>query len=402
MPDLSVTGDRRNVDDAIRIAACGDVMLGACALAGMPERFQIPYFLRRDLITVSPDIVRLFERADRSICNFEGAITRAVLPYTKKNFIAPEAAIDFLKRLHIGIVSLANNHMNDCGQAFVSETQQLLAKGGISYLYSPAHRNAHVIETIRGRKVAFIGYGLKPHFTFETCNRFDPDNYIDLDLYLHSIDKLAPESQVEPLGDGNIIPLLKLIEDTKREGADVVVLYVHWGYAQLFLPSLFQISVAHRLIDLGVDCILGAHPHVIQPIEIYKGKPIFYSLGNFVFDMWRQKNRTGMVGGIRIGNPITFDCHYCRMNARYQISLEGTDVYRRDHEVGGRTCTFLYPPWLESEMLKLSAVAKTPHAFFGYRQSKLKRDRSLVGFFRSDVPFEIKLRQVLRRIRHKS
>ena len=72
-----------------------------------------------------------------------------------------------------------------------------------------------------------------------------------------------------------------------RPLVDVLIAYPHWGVEYVTdTPSKLQITEAHDMIDMGVDMVIGAHPHVIQPFELYRGKPIFYSLGNFVFDQY--------------------------------------------------------------------------------------------------------------------
>ena len=72
--------------------------------------------------------------------------------------------------------------------------------------------------------------------------------------------------------------------------------FFHWGWENEALPSARQQELAHRLIDAGADAIIGAHPHVTQGAEMYRGKPIIYSLGNFLFDLLdRPDNATGWV-----------------------------------------------------------------------------------------------------------
>ena len=65
-----------------------------------------------------------------------------------------------------------------------------------------------------------------------------------------------------------------------------MVVYAHWGREYELIQSESQQKIAHNFIDSGADLIIGSHPHVVQPIEIYKNKAIFYSLGNFVFDQY--------------------------------------------------------------------------------------------------------------------
>ena len=83
---------------------------------------------------------------------------------------------------------------------------------------------------------------------------------------------------------------------------------MHWGneYQQKF--SQRQQAIAHGLIDAGVDVVVGSGPHVLQPVEVYKGKAIFYSLGNFIFDQdWSKATQQGAVIGARIeGKEISY------------------------------------------------------------------------------------------------
>ena len=76
-------------------------------------------------------------------------------------------------------------------------------------------------------------------------------------------------------------PLLAQIAECHASGDKVVVL-IHWGIERDEMPQEYQRALARRYIDAGADLVIGSHPHVLQGIEYYKGKPIFYSLGNFV------------------------------------------------------------------------------------------------------------------------
>lgn len=78
---------------------------------------------------------------------------------------------------------------------------------------------------------------------------------------------------------------------TLRERVDILVLSCHWGVSSSSEPADYQRVMAHRAIEAGADIIMGHHPHVLQPIEVYKGKPIFYSVGNFAFDWEKMRHR---------------------------------------------------------------------------------------------------------------
>lgn len=90
--------------------------------------------------------------------------------------------------------------------------------------------------------------------------------------------------------DANIVKNLLLNTLKTENQIDYIIANIHWGNEYQNVSNIRQQTLAHQLIDLGVDVIIGHHPHVIQEMEIYKNKPIFYSLGNFVFDQYFSKN----------------------------------------------------------------------------------------------------------------
>jgi poly-gamma-glutamate synthesis protein (capsule biosynthesis protein) len=81
-----------------------------------------------------------------------------------------------------------------------------------------------------------------------------------------------------------------------RSSVDYLVIYPHWGTEYATSPNKKQIQLAHSWIDAGADAIVGHHPHVVQTVEIYKDKYIFYSLGNFIFDQYFSFNTTHGIG----------------------------------------------------------------------------------------------------------
>jgi poly-gamma-glutamate synthesis protein (capsule biosynthesis protein) len=78
--------------------------------------------------------------------------------------------------------------------------------------------------------------------------------------------------------------IIKKRIDESKNNSDVTVVVFHYGNEYSTTPNPSQINLSHKCIDEGADMVIGSHTHVIQEIESYKGKPIFYSLGNFVFD----------------------------------------------------------------------------------------------------------------------
>jgi len=81
-----------------------------------------------------------------------------------------------------------------------------------------------------------------------------------------------------------------------KDKTDWVIVNIHWGEEYDLNFNKIQKEIAYQLIDDGADVIIGHHPHVVQEVEVYKGRPIFYSLGNFIFDqMWSEETKKGAV-----------------------------------------------------------------------------------------------------------
>ncbi len=90
--------------------------------------------------------------------------------------------------------------------------------------------------------------------------------------------------------------------ETLRSAVDVLVVSCHWGVSSSPVVVSYQQAIGRAAIDAGADIVFGHHPHVIQPIEVWKGRPILYSMGNFAFD-WRKmrgRNLFGLAAHIRI------------------------------------------------------------------------------------------------------
>ena len=103
------------------------------------------------------------------------------------------------------------------------------------------------------------------------------------------------------------LPTQKEIDEIKKySGKYIVVVYPHQGQEYIFRGNTYQKLIYKKFIDAGADVVIGSHPHVIENVEIYKGKYIFYSLGNFIFDQSWSKTREHMVLDTEI-NILNFD-----------------------------------------------------------------------------------------------
>ena len=171
--------------------------------------------------------------------------------------------LNYLKTLDVNIVSLAHNHAYDHLIDGFQKTTTFLKENNIKFLGASLEKkevDKPIIIEKNGIKIGLLNY-----VTSDT----NPNLPKEAKVFL------------------NYFQLDKAIEDIKilKEKTNHVVLLLHWGgrvEGGLF-PDWHQPKLAHKLIDAGADLIIGGHSHTIQPFEVYKGKHIFYSLGNFCF-----------------------------------------------------------------------------------------------------------------------
>lgn len=217
-------------------------------------------------------INKVLKEADFTFLNLETPISDTARQTGA--FRTPLAFATALADNGVDIVSTANNHAFDAGSQGIWETKKTLTDHGIKVVGTGkdlADARKPVIVEKNGIKLAFLAY------TYGV----NPTNY-DYGF------ALPDRSGAMPLDPFLIKEDIKMV----RSHADFVILSFHWGLENKQEIHPAAIDFAHQMIDEGADVILGHHPHVIRGIEVYKGKPIIYSLGNFIFghthDTWKD------------------------------------------------------------------------------------------------------------------
>ena len=255
------------INNKITFLAVGDIMLSRNVAAKMDQ-------VKNPLLPFS-QLEELLLNTDFNIGNLESPFSgKDTYPKTGSLlFNAPRWAMQGLREYNFKVLSLANNHALDQGYKGLLYTKNYLAQTNIQAIgagqnlteaWQPA-----VIEA-KGVKIGFIAV------SYASFN----DNGKKMN------DKVA---RIEDLDN-----LKKSIAQAKAL-ADLVVVNMHAGTEYKHQPNKAQIKFAHAAIDNGADLVIGHHPHWAQTIEKYKGKYIFYSLGNFIFDqMWSTKTRQGL------------------------------------------------------------------------------------------------------------
>jgi poly-gamma-glutamate synthesis protein (capsule biosynthesis protein) len=213
-------------------------------------------------------VAALLSGADLTIANFENPAPNA-FTYHRGGFTfsADPALIEGLKNAGIDWVSLANNHIGDAGGKGIIETAANLDRWGIAHGGAGADlRAARAPSLIRagGSSVAILAY-----------------------------DTIRPQYAAGPSRAGsNQMTAERVTADVaaaRAAGADVVIVFPHWGVEYTAQATKLQRALAHAAIDAGADLVLGNHTHWVGAMEVYRGRPIVYSLADFVFNIDRSE-----------------------------------------------------------------------------------------------------------------
>ena len=223
-------------------------------------------------------------RSDILMVNLENPFSTRGEPMEDKEwtFLGDPKHIPFLSDLGVDIVSVANNHTLDFGQAAFLDTLEHLTANGIAYVGGGAdleEAGGYKIFEVNGIKIAFLAASNVLPSVSWYATKTRPGLFAAYD----------PRALVAKIAEAS-------------EAADHVVVYVHWGVERSPEPEEWQRTKARQFIDAGASCVIGSHPHVLQGIEFYTGKPIIYSLGDFIFP---TGNKDTMTASVTFGEEIS-------------------------------------------------------------------------------------------------
>lgn len=206
----------------------------------------------------------LFRRDDLTVINHECPSTDIVAPLAKTFvFRCDPGALDAAADAGIEVASLANNHGFDQGPEGLIDSVRNMRRAGIVPIGAGASQeeaDAPRYVDVNGWKIGLVGVG----------EVIDPDTQV------------AVGEEIGTAVGHDFSRALGSIEEAE-ERADLVIVVIHWGVELDTQPRDYQVEKARRMIDAGADAIFGHHAHRLQPMDTYKGRPIFYGLGNFVW-----------------------------------------------------------------------------------------------------------------------
>lgn len=236
-------------------------------------------------------IKSIVEAADYSTANFETTLSNPDMDFLAQpqypSFNAPDSTLDSVKNAGFDMLFYSNNHCYDYGHDGLMRTMQVFNDKGMEFVGTrlSEENKTYKIVDVQGIKIGLINY---------------------MQLIGGGINGRTVKDQDIPLIDtfdhNNPEPMYQEIQsrmnEMEEQGADIIIVYMHWGDEYNLSPNSSQKEIAQKLCDMGVDAILASHPHVIQPVEVLTSSdgnhvmPCFYSMGNLISNQNRSNIKT--------------------------------------------------------------------------------------------------------------
>lgn len=264
---LSLKNEKDSSSNVGKLFFSGDMMLdrGVEDLMKKKKDFNYPFSQIKDL----------WQGADQVVVNLEGPIVKnpPVMPEHSLQFAFSPELLQPIKDNGITLLSLANNHSLNMGQDGLKQTRDFLSNNKLGYFGDPIK----CTEEFAYKQGDFVFLSFNK--TYAYCSEDD---------------------------------ILKTIANIKKTNTDkFIIVTIHWGIEYKIVHSQAQADLAHKIIDNGADLIIGHHPHVVEDVELYKNKVIFYSLGNFIFDQYfSEKTQQGLIIGLtKFKNKVIYNIY---------------------------------------------------------------------------------------------
>ena len=224
----------------------------------------------------------LFKRDDLTVINLECAVSDIGTALPKEfSFRGDPASLPSMREAGVEVANLGNNHAYDYGPDALLDT----------------------IQNLEENDIAPVGAGRNPRQALAPAT-FELDGWTVAVVGIDQVVDPYPEAVAAPGHPGTaaghdtdaMIDAIRAAEDQ----ADIVVVTIHWGVELDTQPRAEQVALGHEFVDAGADVIFGHHAHRLQPMDHYKGRPIFWGLGNFVWPNFSAEGSTTAVAQVEV------------------------------------------------------------------------------------------------------
>ena len=309
---------------------------------------------------IFPYITEYVTAADYAVANLETTLAGTAKPYQgNPMFNCPDELVDAAKNAGFDMLLTASNHSYDSQQPGFERTIRTIREKGLANLGTmlSAEEPKYVVQDINGIKIGMIAYtyedslgpGNPPALNY---NPMQAGGYDLINCFRHS----DPDSLYNHLG-----PQMELM---KADGAEAIVVYLHWGQEYKLEANASQKEIAQHLCDMGVDVIIGGHPHVVEPVELLESATdpshrtvCLYSMGNAV-----SNQRQGLLKSITTAHTedgVLFSVTFSKYS-------DGT-VYLEDVE--------LIPIWVRAVDASGNTVVRSSATIRRYEMLPLDENR---------------------------
>ena len=224
----------------------------------------------------------LFRRDDLTVVNLECAVSDRGSAIPKEfNFRGDPDALPAMHDAGVEVANLGNNHSYDFGPDALVDTVRNVRRAGMAPVGAGASSDealAPAMFDLEGWRVAVVG----------------------LDQVVDPFPEAVATATKPGTAAGHDTDLMIDAIRAAADRADLVVVMIHWGVELDTQPRAEQVDLGHRMIDAGADVIFGGHSHRLQPMETYRGRPIFYSLGNFVWPTLSYEGSVTAIAEVRV------------------------------------------------------------------------------------------------------
>lgn len=256
---------------SLRVTAVGDISLGdhpVCVGHGMRSTFE------KKGAAILREVEHVLKDADVTLGNLETVasdkgLKRGLL--TSFEMRGAPSSLSYIKRAGFNLLGVANNHAMQHGEeAFLESVANVREKGfGLMGVDETPGKTAPYRFTKNGVEHTFFAVSLRPEEWH---------------------DGQVPYSKRD-----NFDSLLREVKELKENTEGFLICSIHWGLELLDYPGPEEIELGRAMVDAGVDVILGHHSHLLWPVERYRNGLIFYSLGNFLFDLWAPETKLSVI-----------------------------------------------------------------------------------------------------------
>ena len=262
------------------VISTGDIMVHSTQLTG--AKIQSGEY---DFSAFFKEASTYFKAADLAVANLEvtfgGTESGQYSGYPVFN--TPDSLADTIKDSGLNFLITANNHAYDTGLYGLKRTAQVLKQKGIDFIGTRESTDTpnYAVKEINGIKIGFA------NFTYETSGQVAGRKYLNGAIIAEEANDLINSFSYDRI-DEFYTASANMISEMKSGGADYIVFYMHWGNEYKLSPDTWQKTIAQKLSNLGVNMIIGSHPHVIEPVELIRSEDgesttvCIYSMGNCV------------------------------------------------------------------------------------------------------------------------